>query len=104
MVADGPLVSFRGLPDQVVAEVLYGAQQRVHQHKRLAPSNLRAICDQARTQRITNLSELVLPPRGTGSIARGMLVACQRGLATPELEQLKDIWDAGCSGWDRPGG
>lgn len=100
-VAEGTLVSFRGLPDQVVAEILYGAQQRIRQHRQLAPRHLRAMCDQARAQRITSLSELVLPNRGPGTIARAMAAACQHALATPELEQLKDIWDAGVFGLGR---
>ena len=102
MIAHATLVSLRGLPDRVVAEILYGTQQRIAEHTQLDPRLLRRICDQARARRVGCLDALILAAApATRTIVRGMVQSCQRALITPELEALKDVWDARVFGLGR---
>ena len=93
-IAGGTTVSLRGLPDLVVVQLLYAVQQRLARKVRLKPSEFRQLCDDARSQQITTLDELVARPNTLSiGIVRTMNDDVRRGLSTPELEQLKDVWD-----------
>lgn len=93
-IPTGTVVSLRGLPDLVVAEILYAVQQRLARDVRLVPSDFRQICDEARAQQVSTLNDLVIRPNmKLRSIWRTMTDDVRRGLSTLELEQLKDVWD-----------
>jgi integrase len=108
-VAENNLVSLRGLPERVSAEVLYGLQQRTHHDVVTKHHDLRPFVDRVRQAQVCSLDEL--DPKS--------LSACDRRLhstmtnyvylarATPESERHKDIWNAtvfGHSGTLRFGG
>jgi integrase len=93
-IATGTTVSLRGLPDLVVVQLLYAVQQRLARKVRLGPSDFRQICNDARAQQIRTLDDLVMRPNTKLiGIVRTMNDDVRRGLSTPELEQLKDVWD-----------
>ncbi|MFJ3505031.1 tyrosine-type recombinase/integrase [Streptomyces sp. NPDC090135] len=94
-VHDGTLISFRGLPNLVVAELLFGTQQRLDRHVRLLHTAFKALCDTARAQQVTSLSQLMVEANTRmAGVWKSMTADIRVGLATPELEQLKDVWDA----------
>ncbi|WP_328741408.1 tyrosine-type recombinase/integrase [Streptomyces caniferus] len=91
-------VSLRGLPDQLVAEVLYGLWSRVANGFKTRPECLRPLYDRLRTHRIRTLEEVTDPTALGGSREQVMMLrACQLALrrlnATPETERVKDVWD-----------
>jgi hypothetical protein len=77
-----------------VVQLLYALQQRLARKVRLVPSDFRQICNDARAQQIDTLDDLAMR-RNTKliGIVRTMNDDVRRGLSTPELEQLKDVWD-----------
>ncbi|MFB7186968.1 hypothetical protein ACFCZT_17080 [Streptomyces sp. NPDC056230] len=89
------MISFRGLPDLVVAELLFGTQQRLDRHVRLLHTAFKALCDMARAQQVTSLNQLTVEANTRmAGVWKSMTADIRVGLATPELEQLKDVWDA----------
>ncbi|MFJ3637616.1 tyrosine-type recombinase/integrase [Streptomyces sp. NPDC090112] len=101
-VRDGTLISFRGLPDLVVAEILFGTQQRLDRHVRLLHNAFKLLCDTALAQQVSSLGQLVVE-RNTRLAGIWKIMTCdiRVGLATPELEQLRDVWDAEVFGLGR---
>ncbi|MEU9083335.1 site-specific integrase [Streptomyces sp. NPDC048357] len=91
----------RGLPDRVVAEVLYGLQARTEAGARTWDHFLRPLCDKLRQMQAPTLEVLADPQvlatlgnvKSTCSVVRTMLMWLGRLGATPESEHRKDVWD-----------
>ncbi|MEU8965250.1 tyrosine-type recombinase/integrase [Streptomyces sp. NPDC048491] len=91
-------VSLRGLPDRLVAEILYALSSRVDNGYKLRPECLRPLYDRLRAQQTGRLEE-VTDPEGAGygrehaTMIRAAQLALARLNATPETERVKDVWD-----------
>ncbi|MFI5628700.1 hypothetical protein ACIA8E_04775 [Streptomyces sp. NPDC051664] len=91
----------RGLPDRVVAEVLYGLQARTEAGVRTWDHFLRPLCDRLRQMQTPTLEVLADPDvlatlsrvKSTDGVVRTMLMWLDWLGATPELERRKDVWD-----------
>ncbi|MEU1458439.1 hypothetical protein [Streptomyces avermitilis] len=83
-IAESRKVSLRGLPDRVVAEIIYG----------------RNLSNNARAQQVTALDELNLDvlTRHDRTLASGFLKHIRRFGLNPEDERHKDVWDASVFG------
>lgn len=99
-VAQTGEVSLRGLPDLVVAEILYGVQTRSTAGIKTYTAVLRSLCDQLRRDQATTIAELPEPTRRQNKhLLRSLTVHARRVLATPQEEQRKDVWDLGVFGY-----
>jgi integrase len=101
-VGVGGQISLRGLPQMVVAEVLFGLQQRCRVDRvRTKEADLRAVCDDIRRTRVRTVADY-RPPRRCNTqfaaLANTIAVHAHRGTATPETEVLADEWDLGVFG------
>ncbi|WP_326617661.1 tyrosine-type recombinase/integrase [Streptomyces decoyicus] len=90
--------SLRGLPDRLVAEVLYGLWSRVESGFKTRPECLRPLYDRLRAHRIRTVDEVTDPAAAGYSreqvmMIRASQVALRRLNATPETERVKDVWD-----------
>ena len=98
----GGQVSLRGLHPTVVAEVLYGLQQRCRsQRVQTKEADLRAVCDDLRRQQVTSVTGYVLEDHrslGFSGLVRSLQSHARRALATPETEVSSDEWDLGVFG------
>ncbi|MGV9343120.1 tyrosine-type recombinase/integrase [Streptomyces sp. NPDC003688] len=91
----------RGLPDRVVAEVLYGLQARTASGVKTWDHFLRPLCDRLRQMQAPTLEVMGDPvvldtlTRGTSvrGVVRTMLMWLGRLGATPDSERRKDVWD-----------
>ena len=101
-VAQNGVISLRGLPDRVVHEILYGLQERVREGVMQKDYVLRPLCDLARSQQVTTLTELNLSGinHTTAGAAKGFLKHLGRFGLTPETERHKDIWSGYAFGLD----
>lgn len=99
-IAKAGEVSLRGLPDRVVAEILYGLQERVASGLQQKDYQLRPLCDLVRVQQVGSLTELDLPAlsRLNRRQAKGLLRHVDRFQMSPETERLKDVWDCAAFG------
>jgi integrase len=96
-IGRGGEVSLRGLPPRIVAEVLFGLQQRCRINAvKTDEAVLRALCDDLRRQRPGSLAEYAVAD-GRGLEFKGMANClaghARRALASPETEVVKDEWD-----------
>ncbi|WP_199199038.1 site-specific integrase [Amycolatopsis sp. CA-128772] len=94
--AIGCEVSLRGLPPRVVAEVLYGLQQRTAEGVKSEHSEFRPLCDHIRSKELSSVDEVDPADLSPGSRALGnaFVVASRRLRLNPETERHKDVWDA----------
>lgn len=99
-VAVGREISLRGLPDRLVAELLYCLQVRTAREVKTRDHRFRRLCDQLRSLQAPSLETLEdadLVRAGMiddiRMIIRGAQTALRRLGNTPETERLKDIWD-----------
>jgi integrase len=96
-IGRGGEVSLRGLPLLVIAEVLFGLQQRcLLDAVKTDEAILRAFCNDVRRERVGSLADYVIPG-GRGLEFTG-LANCLKGhagraLSSPETEVAKDEWD-----------
>lgn len=99
-VAEAGRISLRGLPDHVVAEILYGLQQRVAEGLLHKDYELRPLANAARAQQVTTLAHLDLETmkRYQRQQAKGFLKHISRFGLSPETERHKDVWDASAFG------
>ena len=89
-------VSLAGMSPAVVAEILFGLQQRTRQGVKTHDAILRAVCDDARGQQVASLAGLAVPPsRGKAyeSVLHTLVTHARRGASGPESEITKDTWD-----------
>ncbi|MGW4784975.1 tyrosine-type recombinase/integrase [Streptomyces sp. NPDC004230] len=89
-------VSFRGLPELVVAQLLFGLQHRSHKGARTEIGNFRALID--RTIRPSGARRLEDVPDPAANSDALILLNRTRAYAiraskTPEGEYAKDLWD-----------
>jgi integrase len=95
-IARAGQVNLAAIRAQVVAEILFGLQQRTRQGVQTSDAILRSICMDVRRQQVSSLSDYVMPAeRGKlcASVVNTMITYVRRGLSTPDTEIVKDIWD-----------
>ena len=104
-IPEGAEVSFRGLPDLVVAQVLFGLQQRCRDGALTQHTRLRALTSWLRAERVASLDALSAGQAsgaGVDRLTRGplttMIAAVRRARMTPESEYAKDRWDMAALG------
>lgn len=104
-IPEGAEVSFRGLPDLVVAQVLFGLQQRCRDGALTQHTRLRALTSWLRAARVSSLDALSAEEAsGTGvdRLTRGplttMIAAVRRARVTSESEYANDRWDMAALG------
>lgn len=96
-VGRGGEVSLRGLAPLLLAQVLFGLQQRCRINAvKTDETALRAFCDDLRRQQLSSLTDYV--PAVSRSceftgLAHGLAGHARRALATPDTEVVKDEWD-----------
>ncbi|MFP1627745.1 tyrosine-type recombinase/integrase [Streptomyces sp. 5K101] len=97
--AESTAVSLRGLAPLVVTEVLYVLQARTDAEVKTPPMQLRSIVQHLREQRVEQFTDIQVRPNtkvsGTVNKMRQLIAA---GVSTPELEQIKDVWNMGAFG------
>jgi hypothetical protein len=88
-------VSLRGLPPRVVAEVVYGLQERTKHGIKNVLWRLRPFCDLARARQVGSLSDLeTVTLSRANRVLRDSLVTCARRRGrNPETERHEDVWD-----------
>ena len=96
-------VSLRGLPEHVVAEILYALQDRTGSGIRTRSEVLRTLCDYLRRASLATVDDAdhgTLRPHHS-ELAAAISASVRRLGATPETERYKDTWDLAVFG--RPG-
>ncbi|WP_228798149.1 tyrosine-type recombinase/integrase [Nocardia cyriacigeorgica] len=88
-------VSLRGLPDPVVAELLFGLQQRVARCCKTPHHKFRLVCEAARAQLASTLTEIA--PDSLANCSRKVLLCFVNSVRlaelNPETERMKDEWN-----------
>jgi integrase len=96
-VGRGGEVSLRGLPALVIAQVLFGLQQRCRLDAvKTQEAELRAFCNQLRRQQVTTIGDHALAADPDGSyqaMVNSLTTHAGRALSTPDTEIVKDQWD-----------
>lgn len=97
-------VSLRGMPDRLVAELLYGLSVRSREGFKSRPECLRPRYDRLRAHQVQELEEVTDPAaHGHSREQVTMMRAWQRALRllnmTPEAERAKDVWDMAVFGY-----
>ena len=96
-VGVGGQVSLGGLAPLVIAQVLYGLQQRCRVERvQTREADLRAVCDDLRRQQVDDIGGHVLNGRGDlgfVGLVRSLRAHARRALVTPETEVAGDEWD-----------
>jgi integrase len=96
-VSVGGQVSLRGLSPLVIAEVLYGLQQRCRlEGVQTKEADLRSVCNDMRRQLIGSVANFsVADGRSPGfaGLAHSIAAHARRSLATPDTEVVGDEWD-----------
>ncbi|RPK69802.1 site-specific tyrosine recombinase XerD [Streptomyces sp. ADI96-15] len=97
--AESTALSLRGLSALVTAEILYVLQARTDAEVKSPPVLLRGLVRQLREQRVEQFDDVQVPRNthlaGMANRMRHMLAAA---VSTPELEQIKDVWNMGAFG------
>src|SRR6478736_1024622 len=92
--AEAGTISFRGLAQRVVVEVLFGLQQRCVENVKTHRAVLRPLCDELRRTQVGSLADLPEQTRRQRrDLVRSLVAHCRRGLSSPETEQAEDVWD-----------
>lgn len=88
-------VSLRGLPARVVAEVVYGLQERTKHGIKNVLWRLRPLCDLARARQVRSLSDLepLTLSRANRILRDGLITHARRRGRNPETERHEDVWD-----------
>ncbi|MEV0131434.1 site-specific integrase [Dactylosporangium sp. NPDC050688] len=99
-------VSLRGLAPRVVAELLYGVQQRLRSGARTPEWLIRRFSDEARAVGAARVDGVPLGPlcAPVRQFAGTLVRALDRIGSSPEVERGKDVWDLtvfGAQGWLR---
>lgn len=95
-VATNSEVSLRGLAPLVVAEVVYGLQERTKQGIKTTYTLVRPLCDISRRLQVSSLRDI---PKGDLSkpyegLRNGLGTSASQVGLNPETERHKDIWQA----------
>ncbi|WP_307530587.1 hypothetical protein [Streptomyces umbrinus] len=88
-------INLRGLPELLVAEIIFGLQERTRSGAKTKDHSLRPLCDTARRQQVGSITEIDLAglTRLQCQLVATFTTSIDRLGATPETERLKDIWD-----------
>ena len=89
-------VNLEAIHPAVVAQLLFGLQQRTRHGVQTSDAILRSICVDVRLQQVSSLAGYVVPvERGTlcRSVVSTMVTHVRRGLSSPGTEIVKDTWD-----------
>jgi hypothetical protein len=99
-VAQDQEVSLRGLPPRVVAEIIYGLQQRSKEGILSRASAPRTFADLARSLQVSSVEEIPIEllTRFQRGLRKSIVTACRRVQTSPEQERGKDVWDAAVFG------
>lgn len=91
----GDEVSLRGLPERVIAEMLYGLQQLVAAGTRINVSYFRRLGDHLRAQQVSSIDDVDMDAFNTETrtFAKHFATFCRRLHSTPETERRNDVWD-----------
>jgi integrase len=93
-VFEAGLVSLRGLPHLVVAELLFGLQQRTHHGSKTRLASLARVCDAARRAGVASLVDLPEPRCAEDQhLLRALIRHVRLAAADANAEQGKDTWD-----------
>ena len=95
-IARSGQVNLSAIRPEVVAQLLFGLQQRTRQGVQTSDAILRSICMDVRRQQVSCLADYIVPEaRGKlcRSVVNTMITHVRRGLASPDTEILKDTWD-----------
>jgi integrase len=94
-VAEGAHVSLRGLPPLVVAEVLYGLQERTRADIKTSQIDLRPYCDLLRLTGAASITDLAPADaaRHHAGLVKSFIKSVRRLEMSPETERHKDTWD-----------
>lgn len=96
-VSVGGQVCLGGLAPLVIAQVLFGLQQRCRADRvQTKEADLRAVCDDLRRCQVAGIGDYRLDEgRGPGfvGLVRSIQAHARRALATPETEVVGDEWD-----------
>ncbi|MFF1297996.1 MULTISPECIES: hypothetical protein [unclassified Streptomyces] len=97
--SESTALSLRGLPGLVTAEILYVLQARTDAEVKTPPVLLRGVVRHLREQRVEQFDDVQVP-RNThlAGMANRMRRALAAAVSTPELEQIKDVWNMGAFG------
>ncbi|MFI0906067.1 tyrosine-type recombinase/integrase [Streptomyces sioyaensis] len=93
-------VSLRGLPERLVAEVLYGLQARTQAGFHTSQTLLRNLLNPVRELELSTLTA-VKPEelaRGCRGFYNSLITFIDRARKTPESERTKDVWDGAIFG------
>ena len=91
-------VIFKGLPEQMILQILVGIQYRSDNGTRTFLTVVRAVVEAARDADAHSIFELDIAPRGRKNHVLLAMIASirtgvHRSLATPESEYANDLWD-----------
>jgi len=88
-------VNLDAIRPKVVAQLLFGLQQRTRQQVKTSDAVLRSICMDVRRQQVSCLAGYVVPPE-RGQTVRSVvntMITRAAGLSSPGTEIVKDAWD-----------
>lgn len=99
-IAVGNEISLRGLTDRVVAELLFGLQQRTAFGTRTRPGQLRGLVEHIIAHQYSSVEQVKVE-----ALRQELKILCtnvtnevRRSRITPESERVKDIWDVSVFG------
>jgi integrase len=94
-ITEDNTVSLRGLPPRVVAEVVYGLQERTKHGIKTILWRLRPLCDLARARQVGSLNDLepATLSRANRVLRDSLVKHARRQGRNPETERHEDIWD-----------
>lgn len=94
-------VVLRGLPDQVVLELLLGVQASLAEGRRVMPTDLRAVVDHLRELDAVTVSDVdtAASPLVVGRFLRFTADRVRLACAQVPNEYAKDVWDLRLWGW-----
>jgi hypothetical protein len=88
------LVSLRGLGDRIVAEVLFGLQQRTRRGSKTRPAALARVCDAARRAAVPSLTALAESGCAEDRhLLRALVRHARLAASDPAAEAGKDCWE-----------
>lgn len=93
--------SLRGLPDRVVAEILFGVQHRTEWGAKTLPEHVRPLIAKLLAEECRSVDE-VDPTQLSDTaqiVCRYIVKSVGRSRITPETERVKDDWDASVFGY-----
>jgi integrase len=94
-VVEGGKVSLRGLSPLVVAEALYGLQERTREDIKTTHVQFRPYCDTLRRAEAVSIADLIgtRKPARQAKLEKSFVRSARRLEMTPETERHKDEWD-----------